>query len=68
MKMTYYTTAEAAKYCGLSLASMHYHRKCGRLVPSGRYGYMNVYSQEYLDAFLRTKPGPGWVKGRSRKK
>jgi hypothetical protein len=55
-----FSTAEAARYLGLSLATVKYHvHSMGNLKPDAKVGPTLVFRRATLDRFLREKRGPG---------
>jgi hypothetical protein len=55
-----FSTAEAARYLGLSLATVKYHiHTMGNLKPDAKVGPALVFRRTTLDRFLKEKRGPG---------
>jgi hypothetical protein len=55
-----FSTAEAAAYLGLSLATVKYHvHVMENLKPDAKVGPTLVFRRQTLDRFLKEKRGPG---------
>ena len=55
----YYTTTEAAEYCGLTRAGFVYHLQAGHVVEDFKIGWSLIFTQATLDAFDQVRRNPG---------
>lgn len=63
-----YSLKEAARYLGISVATVKYHVYKSGLLTGQVIGNTRIFTKSELDAFKNANYKPGWKKGRKRKK
>ena len=61
--MKLFSTKQAARYLGISVATMKYHIHVGKNIKPQIVGHGAVFTLEQLDEFKRNRRKPGQRKG-----